>query len=160
MEKNKNIIITIGAVLAFVLCINFYSYLSFSRLTVFDTSAYVNKDDAKFSVDSFKNNTNSVYVTGWLFVDGRDNTLFKNKLLVLNVNSGKYYEGNIKCNKRPDVSKVFSGQGDPHNYDNSGFTGAIEKNRSKLSGINKIFIAYDDGEVKRLVDLNTDFEIK
>jgi len=163
MNISKNITIAIFIILVAILSINFYTFVSFTKLAEFDVSSYTNNgnnEDKRYCVDSFKNNANSIYITGWTFVTNREYVLFENKLVIFNIDTGKYYLGNITCTKREDVSKVFSDTDHLRNYDNSGFTGAFFKSRSKLLGNNKIFIAYNDGEVKRLIDLNVKFEIK
>lgn len=139
------------------------SYSRYSALIPFNPETYCHGaacENAEHYVDIFKNNKNSVYVTGWVLVKDKGNLLFNHKFIIYNVASGKYYSTNIKCIKRPDVTSLYDGGRGLTNYDNSGFTASLQKDRRKLAGVNKFYIAYDNAALQCLVDLNLTVDIQ
>jgi len=163
-RKRENLtLIALAVCVAAAFFVTWNSYKRYSSLIPFDSETFCQGaacENSDHCVDVVKNNKNSVYVAGWAFIRGHENVMFKNKFVIYNVPTGKYYYANIKCMKRPDVSRAFAIDGKIPNYDNSGFLATLKKDTIKLAGLNKFYIAYDDGVSKCLIDLNLTLDIQ
>jgi len=116
-----------------------------------------NIDDVDLKENSTKKNVNASIV-GWFYKEKTDNENVTLNIIIENTETHEFYSVDTSTVARQDVNRVFNeGNDKKYNYERSGFTARIPRNRldDDDSNYNLYMLYTQKGEEPVLVNLKT-----